>query len=143
MSWLQNEYSNGYIERQAHGKYRGVLRIDGIDLSPIDGVFFKEEGKTYLWLKRSSILEYDWERSEYRKRNREPRWEAYLNKHSDGAIAFKGEFIFLRFKYQITAIWDKVLKEKNRLNFFVERVPLERQTIINGINMRLKDGREK
>jgi hypothetical protein len=41
----------------------------------------------------------------------------------------------MRFKYSITGVWDKILgNDKQRLNLFVERLPLTQQTIINSIN---------
>lgn len=134
------EYINGYIERKSGGGYDGVLKIDSIDISPITAVAFKDEGKTYLWLKRKEILVYDENTQQYLSRKREPRWEAYLEKQMDGStIAYKGEFHFLMFKYEIVGIWDSVLgKEKSRMNFFVERLPMEKQDIINGINKRRK-----
>jgi hypothetical protein len=50
-------------------------------------------------------------------------------------VAYKGEFAFMRFRFSITGVWDKVLgKDKQRLNLFVERLPLPEQTIINSIN---------
>lgn len=134
------EYINGYIERKSGGGYDGVLKIDSIDISPITAVAFKDEGKTYLWLKRKDMLVYDENTQQYLTRKREPRWEAYLEKQMDGStIAYKGEFHFLMFKYEIVGVWDSVLgKEKSRMNFFVERLPMEKQDIINGINKRRK-----
>ena len=134
------EYINGYIERKIGGGYDGVLKIDSIDISPITAVAFKNEGKMYLWLKRKDMLVYDENTQQYLSRKREPRWEAYLEKQMDGStIAYKGEFHFLMFKYEIVGIWDSVLgKEKSRMNFFVERLPMEKQDIINGINKRRK-----
>ena len=86
------------------------------------------------------MLVYDENTQQYLSRKREPRWEAYLEKQMDGStIAYKGEFHFLMFKYEIVGIWDSVLgKEKSRMNFFVERLPMEKQDIINGINKRRK-----
>jgi hypothetical protein len=140
MTNTNGEYINGYIERKSGGGYDGVLKIDSIDISPITAVAFKDEGKTYLWLKRKEILVYDENTQQYLSRKREPRWEAYLEKQMDGStIAYKGEFHFLMFKYEIVGIWDSVLgKEKSRMNFFVERLPMEKQDIINGINKRRK-----
>lgn len=138
-------YTNGYLERLSSGRYEGVLTIEGIDLSPIYGVYFKEDGKSYLWLRRKPLLEFDYKTESYRERHREPRWEVYLTKQLDGdSIAYKGEFIFLRFKFQIVGIWDKVMyKDKNRLNLFVERLPMNKQTIINGINERKRGENNK
>jgi hypothetical protein len=48
----------------------------------------------------------------------------------------KGQFIFLRFKYSITGVWDVVIGEKQRINLFVERLPLKKQTLLNEINER-------
>ena len=50
-------------------------------------------------------------------------------------VVYVGEFYFLRWKFKIVGMWDDVdgiLKQ--RLNFFVDRLPREQQTIINGIN---------
>lgn len=131
----RGEYINGYIERKNDGNFDGVLVVDSIDISPITAVCFKQDGKTYLWLRRKNVLVYDERAQEYKTRKREPRWEAYLEKQMDGnVVAYKGEFCFLMFKYEIVGIWDKVFgKDKMRMNFFVERVPMERQNIINGI----------
>ena len=130
------EYINGYIERKSGGRFDGMLMIDSIDISPITAVAFKKEDKTYLWLRRKEMLVYDEKTQQYKTRKREPRWEAYLEKQMEGStVSYKGEFHFLMFKYEIVGIWDSVLgKEKSRMNFFVERLPMEKQDIINGIN---------
>ena len=132
------EYINGYIERKSGGQYSGSVVVDGIDLSPIQCVSFKQDGKNYLWLRRKDMLVYDEKTQQYLTKKREPRWEAYLEKQMDGnTVAYKGEFYFLMFKYEIVGVWDSVFgKEKSRLNFFIERLPMERQDIINGINKR-------
>ena len=45
--------------------------------------------------------------------------------------------MFLRFKYSIVGVWDNVFgKDKQRLNLFVERLPMSEQTIINSNNER-------
>lgn len=129
--------SDGFLQRVGKGKFGGELTIDGVNISPIRGVFFEEQGTNYLWLTRKPLLEYDFERERYRERPREPRWETYLEKQNDNAIAYKGTFVFFKFRYSIVAIWDKVFgNELKRLNFFVERLPMEQQTIINNINER-------
>jgi len=132
------EYINGYIERKSGGGFDGALMIESIDISPITAVAFKDSDKTYLWLRRKDMLVYDEKTQQYKTRKREPRWEAYLEKQMDGnTVAYKGEFHFLMFKYEIVGVWDKVFgKEKSRMNFFVERLPMEKQDIINGINKR-------
>lgn len=136
----KGDYINGYLERDGEGNYIGEIIVDGVNLSPITGVMFKQNDKNYLWLKRKNILEYNKEEQRYISRKREPRWEAYLEKQMDGSVvSFKGEFTFLRFRYSICGIWDKVFgKDKYRLNFFVERLPIERQDIINGLKNRKK-----
>lgn len=132
----KGDYISGYLERTKEGKYEGELYCEGISLSPICGVLFKKEGKTYLWLKRKDILVYDAQEQRYIKRKREPRWEAYLEKQLDQAsIAYKGKFSLMRFRFSITGIWDRVFGRTNeRLNFFVERLPMNEQDIINGYN---------
>jgi len=138
-------YVNGYIERHAGGKYEGMMRIDGVDISPIEGVYFKrEDGITYLWLKRKTILIYDPVKMTYTTREREPRWEAYLKKEvDDNAVAFRGEFAFLRFRYGITGVWDAVTgRDRGRLNFYVDCLPPQEQTIIRAINERKRNETE-
>lgn len=132
------QYINGYLERKVGGKYEGEISIEGISLSPISGVSFKQDGKMYLWLKRKDMLVYDPMTQSYSTRKKEPRWEAYLEKQMEGqTVAYKGEFLFMRFRFSIVGVWDSVLgKEKTRMNFFVERLPMDRQDIINGINQR-------
>lgn len=134
---INEDYVNGYVERHKDGRCDGVVTIDGVELGAIDAVYFKEEGKNYLWLKRKPILDYDAESQSFIKRPREPRWEAYLEKSQDGIVAYRGTFAFLRFKYSIIGVWDKVLgMEKNRLNLYIERLPMPQQDIINKINER-------
>lgn len=132
-------YINGQIERRQGGRYEGSVRIEGIDLSPIEATFFKDDrGDSYLWLKRKPIMTYNFESQTYTTRQRKPSFEAYLKKQMDGSvIAYKGEFVFMRFRFSIIGIWDAVLGKGNqRLNLFVERLPLSEQTILNGINER-------
>lgn len=133
------ETSDGYVQRSNDGSFGGALKIEGVDLSPIEAVYFKKDGDTYLWLKRKPLLEYDHKTESYKERQKEPRWECYLKKQiEDGAVAFKGEFIFLRFRFNIVGVWDAVFGKDNkqRLNLYVERLPLSQQTIINNINER-------
>lgn len=132
-------YSNGQIERRQGGGYEGTVRIEGIDLSPVEATFFKDDnGDSYLWLKRKPIMEYDFESQTYTTRQRKPSFEVYLKKQmDDSVVAYKGEFMFMRFKFSIVGIWDVVLgKENQRLNLFVERLPLSQQIILNDINQR-------
>lgn len=138
------EYINGYIERKSGGRFDGIMSVDGIDLSPITAVAFKQDDKTYLWLRRNDMLVYDEKCGKYKTKKREPRWEAYLEKQMDGStVAYRGEFHFLMFKYEIVGVWDSILgKERSRMNFFVERLPMEHQDIINGINKRKRNGCE-
>lgn len=136
---FDGDYINGYIERNKNGKFDGVIKVEGIDLSPIHGVFFKHGNDNYLWLKRKDILEYDAEQQQYKARKREPRWEAYLGKQlgENSTVAYKGEFYFMRWKFSIEGVWDAVFgMDKNRINLFVERLPMEKQDIINKIKER-------
>ena len=139
LEFKDNTFTTGDLERKVGGKYEGRIAIEGVELSPIEGVYFKEGGKSYLWLKRKAILEYNYETQEYKPRKREPAWEAYLLKKPDGTISYRGEFAFFRFRFSIVGIWDKISKDKNRLNLFVERLPLSEQTIITNINERNRE----
>lgn len=135
-------YINGSIERKNGGRYEGSVKVQGIDLSPIEATFFKDDnGDSYLWLKRAPIMEYDFDTQSYRTRKRKPVFEAYLKKQLDeNVVAYKGEFMFMRFKFSIIGIWDTILgKENQRLNLFVERLPMSQQTILNDINERKKN----
>lgn len=132
-------YANGYLERAANGSYQGRLTIEGIDISPIIGVYFRKENETYLWLKRQRILEYDDVNQKYIEREAQPKWEVYLKKQTnDNVVAYTGEFFFLRFRFSIIGFWDKILgnDKHHRLNLLVERMQMSQQTIINKINAR-------
>ena len=134
------DYINGYIERKSASEYLGGITIEGIDLSPIQAQYFKRDDETWLWIKRKQLLEYDSHTMKYTKREREPRFEAYLKKqNNDGTFAYVGEFLFMRFKFKIVGIFDSFLENKKRLNLYVERLPMSEQTIINGINQRKQD----
>ena len=139
-----DDYISGYLERDYHGEYKGNLTIEGINISPITGVYFKQENTTYLWLRRCKVIEYDIDTATYNRRDANPRFEAYLKKEvDDGAVSFRGEFSFLRFRFSIVGVWDVVLgnDKRHRLNLFVERLPINEQTIINNINERLRNGK--
>ena len=135
-----NSVEDGYIQRVGEGKYEGEIKIKGISLSPICGVMFQEEGKNYIWLRRKDILEYDPETQTYVKRKREPQWEAYLEKQlNDNVVQYRGEFYFMRVKFSVVGIWDSVMgMDKQRMNFFIQMLPREKQDIINMINSRKK-----
>lgn len=132
------DYVNGYIERKTGGRYEGTMKVEGIDLSPIMATYFKKDGCDYVWIRRKKALEYDLETESYVERERKPYFEAYMKRQSNGdAVAYKGEFTFMRFKFSMTGVWDRVLgKDKQRLNLYVERLPMQRQTIINAIRER-------
>jgi hypothetical protein len=139
-------YTNGYIQRTKSGACEGVVSVEGIDLSPISAVFFKKDADNYLWLKRKKVLEYDDRSKSYKEREAQPLWECYLKKQSDkDTIAYKGEFVFMRFRFSITGVWDTILgmDKKHRLNLFIERLPLSEQTIINSINERKRNDGNK
>ena len=138
---MVEDYINGYVQRTKSGSYEGRVVIDGISLPEITAVYFKENEDSYLWLKRKKVLDYDFESHSYKEREAEPRWEAYLKKQLDGnTVAYKGEFMFLRFKYSIVGVWDSILgKDKQRLNLYVERKPMRQQTLVNAINKTKKD----
>ena len=133
---MAEDYINGYIQRSQGGSYDGNITIDGILLPAISAMFFKDNGENYLWLKRKKVLDYDYESQTYKEREAKPQWEAYLKKQvNENAVAYKGEFLFMHFKYSIVGVWDKVLgNDKQRLNLFVERLPMSQQTLINSIN---------
>lgn len=140
-----DDYVNGYVERKQGGKYEGSLTIEGIRLPSISAVYFKDGEESYLWLRRKKVLDYDFESQTYKEREAKPQFEAYLKKQLEGeTVAYKGEFIFMRFKFSITGVWDKILgKEKQRLNLFVERLPMSQQTIINSINQSKRNDRRR
>lgn len=134
------DFVDGFIERKQGGTFEGRLTVEGIDLSPIEGKYFKVDGKTCLWVKRKKILEYSDTTQTYTSRERKPAFESYLTKTVDNStIAYKGEFMFMRIRFSVVGIWDIVLgKDRSRLNLFVERMPKSQQNIINGINERRK-----
>ena len=133
---MNDDHVNGFIQRTQGGSYDGNITIDGILLPAVSAVFFKDNGENYLWLKRKKVLDYDYESQTYKEREAKPQWEAYLKKQvNENAVAYKGEFLFMHFKYSIVGVWDKVLgNDKQRLNLFVERLPMSQQTLINSIN---------
>lgn len=139
---LYGDYINGFVERQTGGVYAGRLTVEGIDLSPIQAQYFKQDGENYLWIKRKPIMEYDMESQRYNKRERRPQVEIYMKKQvdGDGTVAYRGEFKFMRFCFAIVGVWDKILgKDMQRLNLYVERKPMSEQTILNSINERKRN----
>lgn len=131
--------NRGYLQKEGK-EYVGKIIIEDVDLSPIEGKFFiyNKDGKQYLWIKRKPILVYDYNIQRYEKRPREPRWETYLQRQENESIAYVGTFIFLHFKYKIQGIWDitKNGKKTKKMNLFIERLPMQEQTIINTISER-------
>lgn len=139
MNDINGDYINGFIQRYPNGKYEGKLTIDGVNMDGgIEGVYFEKDHKKYLWIKRKPIMEFDMDLCQYRTRKRTPTMECYLEKQIQGnTVAYKGTFVFLRFRYSIVGVWDNILgKDLKRLNLFVERLPLSEQTILKNINKR-------
>ena len=138
-----DDYTNGYVQKVG-GKFEGELTIEGINLQGgITAVYFSDGGENYLWLRRKRVLDYDYESQTYREREARPKWEAYLKKCiDDGVVSYKGEFVFMRMKFSIVGVWDSVLGiERSRLNLFVERLPMQEQSIINSINESRTNGK--
>lgn len=131
--------NNGFLQRH-NGEIVGELIIDDVNLSPIEGKLFvnPKDAKQYLWIKRKQIIEYDDKTHSYIKREREPRWQVYMQKVESNSTPYVGEFTFLHFKYKIEAVWDLTDygKSKKRINLYIERLPYEKQTIINEISKR-------
>ena len=139
---IYGDYVNGHIERTAQGGYSGQLRVEGIDLSPIEAQYFKKDGDIFLFIKRKPIMDYDIASESYITRERRPALQIYMKKqlNDNGVIAYVGEFMFMRFKFKIEGVWDKILgKEKHRLNLYVERLPLSEQTLLKSINERKRN----
>ena len=142
---ISSDYmANGYLTRKGDGRYEGEIMVEGINLSPIQGMYFKSnDKKMMLWIKRKRILEYDDVNMRYTEREREPRFETYMNEvveYNERRIAFRGEFMFLRLRFTIIGIWDTILgNKKDRLNLYVERMPMEQQTIVKNINRLRKE----
>lgn len=133
----------GYIERCPNGRYGGKVNIEGVVLNGVVGVYFKKDGDSYLWLRREKVLEYDEKTMTYKEREARPQWEAYLKKQlEDDTVAYKGEFNFLRFRFSIVGVWDRILgnDKRQRLNLYVERLPTSHQVIINAINKAKQNG---
>lgn len=133
----------GYIERGQNGRYGGKVNIEGVVLDGVVGVYFKKDGDSYLWLRREKVLEYDDKTMTYKEREARPQWEAYLKKQlEDDTVAYKGEFNFLRFRFSIVGVWDRILgnDKRQRLNLYVERLPTSHQVIINAINKAKQNG---
>lgn len=139
---MRESFRNGYIERKKDGRYSGCLTIEGIDLSPISALMFDVEGERHIWLRRSDSLVYDEHTQRYEKKRRSPYFEAYMSKTSqDGSFFYSGEFCFMKFMFRVKGVWEQDFGgDGTRMNLFVERLPYERQTIINGINKRKTDG---
>lgn len=135
------DYINGHIERKSGGRYEGQIIVDGVDLSPIEATYFVQDHKNYLWIRRKPIMEFDIERQQYITRRRKPDFECYLEKQVNGGVVeYKGVFTFLRFRYSMVGVWDRILgKDLQRLNLYVERLPLKEQTILKGINERKRN----
>ena len=136
---IYGDYVNGHIERTVQGGYSGQLRVEGIDLSPIEAQYFKKDGGIFLFIKRKPIMDYDIASESYITRERKPALQIYMKKqlNDNGVIAYIGEFMFMRFKFKIEGVWDKILgREKHRLNLYVERLPLSEQTLLQSINER-------
>lgn len=123
--------NGGYIER-TKGEYVGELSIDGVNISPIVGFFFKDGSTRWLWVKRKKILEYDMETSTFVTKNPTPMFEAYLRKQPNGNIVYRGEFVFFKFKYSIVSFWDDA-KTQSKMTFAIERLPMKEQNILNKI----------
>lgn len=134
------DFISGFVERKGDGRIEGCVSIEGIDLSPITGKMFKrdDDESIWLWLRRKELLEYDERTQKYRTRQRTPIWEAYLKKQLNGnAVAFKGEFYFMRLKFSIVGVWDSIIgRDKGRLNLYVDRKGMNEQDIIQKINNR-------
>ena len=135
------DYINGHIEQKSGGRYEGQIIVDGVDLSPIEATYFVQDHKNYIWIRRKPIMEFDIERQQYITRRRKPDFECYLEKQVNGGVVeYKGVFTFLRFRYSMVGVWDRILgKDLQRLNLYVERLPLKEQTILKGINERKRN----
>lgn len=130
------DYVNGYVKRNSWGNYTGTLTVEGVNLGITEAQYFKKDGDTYLFIKRKPIMEYNHDTQSYYTREPRPQVLIYMKKQvgGDGVVAYKGDFMFMRFKFNIVGVWDAILgKEQQRLNLFVERAPRNEQTLLQSI----------
>lgn len=133
-----DDYVNGFVERKPGGRYEGQLSVDGVFFPSVVATYFKKDGKNYVWIRRKDVMEYDYDSGTYRTRKAEPRWEAYMEKGvENNTVSYKGTFTFMRMRYSIEGVWDKVMgMDRQRLNLYIERLPMNEQTILKAINER-------
>ena len=75
------------------------------------------------------------ESQQFVSKEQKPRWEVYMRRVDGKPYSFYGTFMFLRFKYAIYGVWDRNEDtKKERLNFFVDRLDMKDQDIIQKIN---------
>lgn len=116
MTSLRNK---GNVIRTANG-YIGQINIEGV-IMDINATFW--DGKKYkcdLWIQRIKEKKYDELNNKFIDYTPKPFLQCFANKlKKKDTFDYKGDFIFVGFKYDLIAWWDD--KAEHQLNISVER----------------------
>ena len=127
---LELNKNKGYVSRDNKEGYVGFANIDGCVIK-INCAFFMTTKPNYIYLQRCSKLKYDDKNKTFIEYNPYPTFQAKLNATKRGdSVSFRGEFMFVSFRYSICAFWED--KDKKLLKFDIERC--EKQPLLERIN---------
>lgn len=132
MTPLRNK---GYVVRTMDG-YIGQLSIEGVVID-INCTFWSDKKPNYIWVQRIKEKIFEPKTMTFIDYIPKPIFNCYANKTKNDTMNYRGEFMFVGFKYELMAFWED--KKDHQLNFEVKRC--ERQPILERLNQLNKENR--
>lgn len=127
--------NHGYVIRTISG-YIGKLSIDGVVID-INCTFWSDKKPNYIWVQRVKEKIFEEKTKTFIDYIPKPTFNCYANKTKNDSMNYRGEFMFVGFKYELMAFWED--KKDHQLNFEVKRC--ERQPILERLNQLNKENR--
>lgn len=110
--------NHGYVKRTPKGFF-GELSVEGFKMD-IQATFWnKAVTGCDLWIQRKKKKIYEEKTNTFKSYIPKPYFECYAIKDKGKNKIYRGDFIFVGFKYSLSSFWED--KTENLLNISIER----------------------
>jgi len=132
--------NSGFVDKTPEG-FKGRISIEGVELD-IECTFWKDkDGKRTIWVRRQKEAIFDRVTETFKEYKAKPSFECCAKAMGEGsANRYKGEFMFIGFKYSFDAWFEDKLERRMDISIERERT----QPIISRLNeIRIKGNGRK